>query len=43
MKYKLCKNKTKQLLLKAEKKYYSDILAMNKGNTNLVHYERNHW
>ena len=32
MKYKLYKNKTKQLLLKAEKKYYADILAMNKGN-----------
>ena len=32
MKYKLYKNKTKQLLLKAEKKYYADILAINKGN-----------
>ena len=32
MKYKMYKNKIKQLLLKAEKKYYSDILNINKGN-----------
>ena len=32
MKHKLYKNKTKQLLLKAEKKYYADISAINEGN-----------
>ena len=32
MKYKMFKNKIKQLLLKAEKKYHSDILNIKKGN-----------
>ena len=32
MKYKMYKNKIKQILLRAEKKYYSDILNISKGN-----------
>ena len=38
MKYKMYKNKINQLLLKAEKKYYSDILNTNSLQATIAHH-----